>query len=132
MNSLSTLPSFLGYLAMAFGLVAVFLAVYTSITPHREWTLIRQGNAAAALSLSGALIGFCLPLASVIAHSVGVVDMLVWAVVALVVQLLCFALIYAVQREICQAIVRADIAAAIVLAAGSLGMGILTAACVSY
>ena len=132
MNSLSTLPAFLAYFTMAIGLVAIFLAVYTALTPHKEWGLIRDGNAAAALSLSGAAIGFCLPLASVIAHSVGVLDMLVWAVVALVVQLLFFVAVYGLRREVCEAIVRGEMASAVTLAAGSVGIGVLNAACVSY
>ena len=132
MNSLSTLPAFIAYFCMAIGLVTIFLAVYTALTPHREWALIREGNTAAALSLSGAVLGFCLPLASVIAHSVGVRDMLAWAVVALVVQLLFFVAVYGLRREICQAITNGDMAAATVLAAGSAGVGILNAACVSY
>src|SRR5260370_22755935 len=46
------------YFLMALALVAVFLTVYTWVTPYREIALIRQGNMAAALSLSGALLGF--------------------------------------------------------------------------
>ena len=45
--------------------------------------LHRGGVAYAALSLGAALIGFCLPLASVIAHSAGLLDVAVWAMVAM-------------------------------------------------
>ena len=41
-------------------LLAAFFAVYTKITPFNEVALIREGNAAAALSLTGAGVGFCL------------------------------------------------------------------------
>src|SRR6266581_2691179 len=68
--SVGGVDDFLVYFLMALALVAVFLAVYTWVTPYREIALIRQGNVAAALSLSGALLGFVIPLASAIAHSV--------------------------------------------------------------
>ena len=43
---------------------------------------------AAALSIVGAFLGFCAPLASTIAHSVSILDVVIWAVVALIVQIL--------------------------------------------
>ncbi|WP_129127786.1 DUF350 domain-containing protein [Geomonas oryzae] len=52
--------------------------------------LIREGNLAAAVSLTGALLGFAIPVAIVIAHSVNLVDMAAWALMATMVQLLCF------------------------------------------
>ena len=58
-QSLSGLPAFLSYFATAIGLLALFLAVYVFITPYREITLIREGNAAAAASLGGAVLGSC-------------------------------------------------------------------------
>ena len=49
---------------MSLALTALFLAIYVRITPYREFALIRAGNVAAAASLSGALLGFVIPLAS--------------------------------------------------------------------
>ncbi len=49
--------------------------------------MIREGNIAAAVALNGGLLGFVIPLASVIAHSATLVDLVAWGVVALVVQL---------------------------------------------
>jgi len=46
------------YLGAAIVLVAAFLYLFTRITPYPEFDLIRDGNAAAAASLSGALVGF--------------------------------------------------------------------------
>ena len=93
MTSLAALPAFLAYIALCITLLAAFLAAYTALTPYPEWALIRAGNTAAALSLSGAAIGFCLPLASLVSHSVGLLDVLVWGVVALGVQALAFVLL---------------------------------------
>ena len=43
--------------------------LYAVITPHRELQLVRSGNAAAALSLGGALVGLALPLAFALSAS---------------------------------------------------------------
>ena len=44
MHSLSTLPAFATYMALAIGMTVLFAIIYTAITPHAEWTLLRQGN----------------------------------------------------------------------------------------
>jgi len=41
-------------------LLGAFLAVYLAVTPYNELTLIREGNAAAAISLGGAITGYVL------------------------------------------------------------------------
>jgi putative membrane protein len=66
MTSLANLPNFLMYFGASIVLLAAFLGAYTLILPLHEWTLIREGNAAVALSLSGATLGFALPLASAV------------------------------------------------------------------
>ena len=77
-QSLAGLPSFLLYFALGIAVFAAFCVVYAAVTPYDELALIREGNVAAAISLGGAVLGFVLPLASAIAHSVGPVDMVVW------------------------------------------------------
>lgn len=48
-------------------ILVVAAALYALITPHREIALIRQGNAAAAVSFGGALVGLAIPLAASLA-----------------------------------------------------------------
>lgn len=94
--------------------------------------LIREGNVAAAISLAGATLGFVLPLASAIAHSVGVIDMVAWGVVALVVQV---AVYFAVSRAVprfAAAIAAGKIAAAALLATLAVAVGLLNGACMTY
>ena len=79
-------PNFVRYVVVGFALAGLFLWVYVLITPWREFRLIRAGNSAAAIALVGALLGFCLPLANTIAHSVSLTDVVLWSLVALVVQ----------------------------------------------
>ena len=132
MTSLNNLPYFLSYFAISVVLLAVFLAIYTRITRHDEWALLQQGNTAASVSLLGATLGFALPLASVVAHAANFVDLLVWAVVAMVVQLLSYFLIRAVRANISDAITRGEMAAAVLLGGGGVVMGVLNAACLTY
>jgi putative membrane protein len=129
---LVTLPNFALYFATALALTGVFVAIYTLVTPHREWRLIRAGNVAAAISLGGALIGFVIPLASTIAHSLSLIDMLVWGVVAMIVQLLVFTAVRFAKPDLADQIAADRVAAATFLAAVSVATGILNAACMTY
>jgi putative membrane protein len=90
LHLLNTLPAFLAYLGSALGLTTLFCILYTAVTPQAEWKLLREGSLSASLAFGGALLGFVIPLASAIAHSVSLLDMVVWGAVALVVQLLAF------------------------------------------
>ena len=49
---------------------AAFKGVYQLCTPYNEGALIKEGNLAASIALWGALIGYVLPLASALSHTV--------------------------------------------------------------
>jgi len=87
---LTLLPAFFSYFAVAVILLVVFLLIYVNVTPYDEIALIRQGNTAASISLSGALIGFAMPVANVIAHSDTLGDLAAWGALAGVIQLLTY------------------------------------------
>ena len=89
-QSLAGLPAFLLYFSLAMALLGLFIAVYVAVTPYKELTLIREGNQAAAISLGGAVVGFVLPLARAVTQSVSALDLVVWGLVALVVQVVVF------------------------------------------
>ena len=132
MQSIAGFPAFLLYFVLALILLALFVAIYTRVTPYREIALIREGNVAASISLSGALIGLVLPLASAIAHSVSPLDMVAWGVIALVVQLIVYAVTGALVPRFREAIEAGHAAPATLLAALSVSAGILNAASMSY
>jgi putative membrane protein len=94
--------------------------------------LIAQGNVAAAVSLSGAILGFVLPLASAVAHSVSLLDMLAWSVVALLVQVVVYAIASRMVSHFREAIEGGVVAPAVLLATLSVSAGILNAACLTY
>ena len=68
-SALATFPNFVVYFVLGGVLTTLFVLLYARLTPQRDITLIRAGNSAAAITLVGALLGFVVPLASVIAHS---------------------------------------------------------------
>ena len=130
--SLALLPAFLEYFALAIALTVAFLVVYVWATPHREYALIRANNVAAATSFAGSFLGFAIPLASAIAHSVDLVDCAVWGLVALVVQILVFFAARLLVRDLPARIERDERGVAIFAAALSVGIGLLNAACMTY
>jgi putative membrane protein len=130
--TLAGFDDFLVYFAASIAMVALFLAIYVRVTPYREITLIREGNAAAAASLSGALLGFVLPLASAVAHSVNLADMAIWSAIALIVQVAGYGVARVLLPGIASGIPSGNIAHGVFLGALSIGVGILNAACMSY
>ena len=130
-TSLSGLGSFVAYFAVAVLLLIVFARVYSWITPYREFQLIGGGNAAAACSMGGAILGFAIPLASVIAHSAGLIDMIIWGIIALLVQLGAFMAVKMIFPTIISDIPKNQLSKGVFLGIVSLAVGILNAACMS-
>jgi putative membrane protein len=130
--SLSGFDEFLLYFALAIVFVVLYLAVYVRATPYREFALIRAGNAAAAASLSGSLLGFVLPLASAVVHSVNPWDMALWAVIAAVVQIAVYLVVRLLVPDVARHIPEGKVGAGVFLGALSLAAGILNAACMTY
>ena len=131
-ESLAGLPYFIAYFGLSLLLLTLCLAIYVAITPYPEVRLIREGNAAAAATLAGVLIGFALPLASAVAHSVSLLDMLVWAVVALLVQLVAYAAVRLAVPRIVHNVREGQVASGVFLGAVAVAVGILNAACMTY
>ena len=89
---LNGLPTLLLHFSVTIAMLALGIWIYQWITPWREMDLIRSGNTAAATSFSGAILGLAIPLAFCMATSVSVLDIVIWGLVALVVQLITFRL----------------------------------------
>lgn len=131
-RSLATLPAFGIYMVLALGLTVLFALIYTRITPHCEWKLMRAGNLSASLAFGGSLLGFALPLASAIAHSESLLDCALWGLVALVVQILAFFGIRMLLPEVSKHIEEDMPGPAVALAMFSLTTGLLNAACMTW
>ena len=131
-DSFATFDDFLVYLAVAVTLLAVFIAIYIRVTPYREIQLIREGNMAASFSLSGALLGFIVPLASAVQHSVNLLDMALWGLIAMLVQLAAYVVVKLLIPTLAQDIPANKTSTGFFLGSISLGVGLLNAACMSY
>ncbi|BCD88769.1 DUF350 domain-containing protein [Pseudomonas solani] len=122
---------FVIYILVAAALFALFQFIYTRVTPHREFALIREGNSAAAIALAGSLIGFALPASNIITYSVSVLDFVVWVVIAAIVQLLAFFVTSLVLKDLPGRIARGEHAAAIYSGAVAISIGLLNSACMT-
>jgi putative membrane protein len=130
-QSIAGAPAFLLYLVASLALLALFIVIYTWITPYHELALIRQGNVAAAASLSGTILGFAIPLAHAVVQSASLADMAMWGMLALVVQLVAFFAVTRLIPDIARDIPAGKLAPGILLGALSLATGILNAACMA-
>ena len=131
LQSLSGLPAFLVYFVCASALVAAYVFVYTWITAHDEFALLKANNTGAAISLGLSMIGFALPLTSSIAHSDGILDMAIWGVIALIVQVAVYYLARIPVPDLSQRIADGELAPAIWLGTASVTAGLLNAASMS-
>jgi putative membrane protein len=132
LQSLAGLPAFLVYFCTALVAVVAYPFVYTRVTPHDEFLLIRDNNPAAAIALGLSLVGFALPLVSAIAHSANVWDCLIWGVIALIVQIIVYYIVKIPVPNLSQRIAGGELAAAIWLGLASLAAGALNAASMIY
>ena len=125
---LANLSEFLLFFVVASALALFFVFVYTRVTRHDELALIKKNSTAAAVAFSGSLIGFALPLASTMINSVNIIELVLWGLIALIVQVLVYLLIRLPMPRISERIEADEVAAGIWLGACSMVAGILNAA----
>ena len=128
---LAGFPVFIAHFALTVGLLFAGVVVYQAITPHHEMRLIRDGNVAAAISLGGMVAGLGLPLAVSLANSVTLLDILIWGVVALAIQLFTYFAIDLLLRGLSERIEQGEVAAAILLATVKVSVAAINAAALS-
>jgi putative membrane protein len=120
---------------MHFGVTVAILfaaaAVYIALTPHKEITLIREGNSAAAVSLGGVLVGLAIPLAVSLKASTTLIELALWGAATVMVQLLIFRLVDLMLRGLPKRIQDGEMAAAAMLVGAKLSTAVILAAAVS-
>ncbi|MEO0881652.1 MAG: DUF350 domain-containing protein [Pseudomonadota bacterium] len=124
----SGFPHFLVMTAAAGVLLIIASTVYILLTPWKELALVRGGNGAAGLALAGAIVGLAIPLASCLASSIGLFDLGIWAVVALLLQLISYRIVDLLLSGLPSRIQEDEAGAAIVLIAAKLSAAMLLAA----
>ena len=125
------LPFFMVHSGVSLLMLAFGLFVYLRVTPHDEFKLIREGNTSAAVTFGGATLGLALPIAFSLASSVSLWDIVVWGVVALVLQLIAFRLMDFFLKDLSARIEKDEMGAAISLVSVKLATAFINAAAIS-
>ena len=124
----SGLPMLLLQFLLVLALLVAGIFIYMAITPFHERELLRNSNPAAATVLGGALVALAVPLAALLATTGALLDILVWGVVAVLLQLLTVAIVSHLFRGMRVMIEAGQVAGAIPLVAAQLSIGLLNAA----
>lgn len=132
MHILQSLMAFLSYFFIGLAMILCFLFVYTRITPHNEWQLIKNSNTAAAVAFSGSVLGYVIPLSSAAINAVSLPDYLVWGGIALVVQLMVYGGVRLYMPTLSEKIIGRDMTAGVFMGTAALAGGIFNAACMTW
>jgi putative membrane protein len=93
----------------------------------KELKLIREGNISAGISLSAVIVGLAVPMSACLVTALSVYDILIWGVVAILLQLLAFRAADLILRDLPRRIERDEIGAALVLAGVKIAAAIVMA-----
>ncbi|MBU1657899.1 DUF350 domain-containing protein [bacterium] len=116
-------------------IVGLFLYLYALVTPYDDYKLIfQENNTAAAIGFGGAILGLCIPLYSALVSSVSYIDFLIWACVAMGIQLLFAFIIIRINVKFSfeKQIEKGAVSVGILMAFLSVCIGLLNAGSMSY
>ncbi|MDO6708318.1 MULTISPECIES: DUF350 domain-containing protein [unclassified Photobacterium] len=133
-QSLAGLGSFAIYFSISILFLMLFKIIFVRVTPYDEWKLVKEEkNTAAAITLSGSIVGYSLAVAGAASNSVNFVDFAIWGVVALLAQMLAYVIVrIGFMPKIAERIEAGEIPAGLLMAATSVSVGLLNAACMTY
>jgi putative membrane protein len=124
-------PVTLLHVAVSVVMLVAAAGLYVVLTPHHEIRLIREGNVAAALDVGGVLVGLAIPLGYSLKASTNLVDLALWGVATVAVQLLVFRLVDLVLHGLPKRIQDGEMAAAALLVGAKIATAMIVAASVS-
>ena len=124
------LPIFMLHGGTAILMLIVGAFLYSKITPWNELDLIMQGNTAAAVSFSGAILGIAIPLAAALSSSISIWEIVVWGSVAIILQITVFLILDLVLPNLSEQIKANKIAAGIFIASNKIALALMNAAAV--
>lgn len=128
---LQQIYNYLLYLCSGVLILGTFTALYVHMTPISEFRLIREGCTAAALSLTGALLGFSLTVAASILHTNSIGMFALWSFFAAIIQLLAYFILSRLIPEASSEIEDNNIAIGALFGGAALIIGIINTACLS-
>ena len=124
------LPIFMFHGGTAILMLIVGAFIYSKITPWNELDLIMQGNTAASVSFSGAILGIAIPLAAALSSSISIWEIVVWGSVAIILQITVFLILDLVLPNLSEQIKANKIAAGIFIASNKIALALMNAAAV--
>ena len=124
------LPIFMLHGGTAIFMLIVGAFIYSKITPWNELDLIMEGNTAAAVSFSGAILGIAIPLAAALSSSISIWEIVVWGSVAIILQITVFLILDLVLPNLSEQIKANKIAAGIFIASNKIALALMNAAAV--
>ena len=113
---------------MTLGLLITGCVVHVLLTPMKEMKLIKDGNISAGISVAAVIVGLAIPMTACLATANSIYDLLIWGVVAILLQLLAFRAADLLLRDLPRRIERDEIGSALVLAAVKLAAALVMAA----
>jgi len=128
LQSFVGLPAFLAYFCVSAIAVTVYLLIYTWITPHNEFELIRKNVPGAAVAIGLSLVGFAMPVASAVAHAANIFDCAIWSLIGLAVQIIAYYVARIPVPDLSHRIAKGEMGSALWLGLASVTAGILNAA----
>jgi putative membrane protein len=127
----SSLLGFMAFFGSGVVSILIYTVIYTAITPHKEFALIKDQNSAAAIAFAGSLLGFVIAMARLMEATIHIADFYLWVAVAIVVQLFAYGIVRLTFPRLSERIANGELSAAIWLAGLSIGAGMLNAASLS-
>jgi len=125
------LPFLILHFFVTLAMLASGVVLYTLTTPHKDFALVKEGNLAASISLSGAILGLAIPLGFCMASSVTVAEIIIWGILAVAIQIVVFRLCDLLLKDLSTRIEEGELAPSILLAGIKLSVAAINAAAIS-
>ena len=124
------LPFLISHLFITLCLLFIGITSYIFLTPIKEFKLIKDGNISASISFSGALLGIGIPLASSLSVSNSILEIIIWGLTAIVLQLLCFKVTDTFLKDLSKRIEDNQLATSILLFSIKISVSLINSAAI--
>ena len=124
------LPFLISHLFITLCLLFIGITSYIFLTPIKEFKLIKDGNISASISFSGALLGIGIPLASSLSVSNSILEIIIWGLTAIVLQLLCFKVTDTFLKDLSKRIEDDQLATSILLFSIKISVSLINSAAI--
>ncbi len=124
------LPFLISHLFITLCLLFIGITSYIFLTPIKELKLIKDGNISASISFSGVLLGIGIPLASSLSVSNSILEIIIWGLTAIVLQLLCFKVTDTFLKDLSKRIEDDQLATSILLFSIKISVSLINSAAI--